>query len=144
MQLVHAHKTDPTLSTQRMLADEVPYLLNELAKCQSELSLNAYQGRAEDTRIYPRDFALDYCAMKLASEAGEVAGKMAKRMRDDGGKLTETRRQALKKELGDVLWYVAMLAFELDFSLDRVARDNLEELASRAKRGVLKGDGDNR
>jgi NTP pyrophosphatase (non-canonical NTP hydrolase) len=65
-------------------------------------------------------------------------------IRDDGGTLTDERRQAMSKELGDVLWYVAQIATELGLDLDEVAQANLEKLLSRQRRGVLSGSGDDR
>ncbi|HWX87432.1 MAG TPA: MazG nucleotide pyrophosphohydrolase domain-containing protein, partial [Solirubrobacteraceae bacterium] len=63
---------------------------------------------------------------------------------DDGGKISDERRAAMAKELGDVLWYVAQLASELDLSLEEIAKQNLEKLFSRQARGVLSGSGDDR
>jgi NTP pyrophosphatase (non-canonical NTP hydrolase) len=65
-------------------------------------------------------------------------------IRDDGGTLTDERRRAMSKELGDVLWYVAQIATELGLDLDEVAQANLEKLLSRQRRGVLSGSGDDR
>lgn len=85
-----------------------------------------------------------YTALGLAGEAGEVAGKIKKIYRDNDGVLDEKRRQILKKELGDVLWYVAQLCTDLDLSLDEVAKYNIEKLATRKKIGTIRGDGDDR
>jgi NTP pyrophosphatase (non-canonical NTP hydrolase) len=65
-------------------------------------------------------------------------------IRDDGGTLTDERRRAMSKELGDVLWYVAQIASELGLDLEEVAQANLEKLLSRQRRGVLSGSGDDR
>jgi NTP pyrophosphatase (non-canonical NTP hydrolase) len=65
-------------------------------------------------------------------------------VRDDGGEVSEERRQAMSKELGDVLWYVAQIASELDLDLELIAQANLEKLLSRQRRGVLSGSGDER
>ena len=80
----------------------------------------------------------------LAGEAGEVAEHVKKVLRDDGGEVGPERRAAMSKELGDVLWYVAQLASELDLDLDEIARENLDKLFSRQRRGVLSGSGDDR
>ena len=85
-----------------------------------------------------------YPALGLGGEVGEVLNKVKKIMRDHDGKITDEYREILKKELGDVLWYVAALASELGLKLEEVARLNLEKLASRKERGTLGGDGDNR
>ena len=80
----------------------------------------------------------------LVGETGEVADKIKKVIRDDGGKLSEEKRRDIEKELGDVLWYLANLATELNLSLDEIALKNLEKLQDRQDRGVLRGSGDNR
>ncbi|MCB9882389.1 MAG: nucleoside triphosphate pyrophosphohydrolase family protein [Planctomycetes bacterium] len=104
------------------------------------MQFTEYQAGASRTAVYPRDQALAYLACGLASEAGEVAGKIKKFLRGDH----ELPREALLAELGDCLWYLAMLATECDGSLDEVARENLAKLASRAERGRIRGDGDDR
>jgi NTP pyrophosphatase (non-canonical NTP hydrolase) len=80
----------------------------------------------------------------LASEAGEVAGKVKKVLRDQGGDFTSAPLEGLKDELGDVLWYIAVLAGDLGLSLDEIATANLGKLASRKDRGRLSGGGDRR
>lgn len=80
----------------------------------------------------------------MAGEAGEVAEKLKKLLRDDGGVLTEERRHALALELGDVLWYVSRIAAHAGLPLSSVADLNLAKLASRMERGTLGGDGDTR
>jgi NTP pyrophosphatase (non-canonical NTP hydrolase) len=94
--------------------------------------------------MYPREVGLSYPALGLAGEAGEVAEHVKKSIRDDGGVVTPERREALGKELGDVLWYLAQLATELELDLDEVADANLQKLRSRQLRGVLSGSGDDR
>ena len=108
------------------------------------MDLAEYQRLSRRTAGYPRAEWLAYPALGLAGEAGEVANQAKKVIRDDGSELTEERRAAMSKELGDVLWYVAQLATELDLDLDAVAAENLEKLASRQRRGVLHGAGDER
>ena len=85
-----------------------------------------------------------YPALGLAEEAGEVAGKYAKAVRDCNGVISPERKQEIKKELGDVLWFVAELSTQLGFSLEEVMAANIEKLTSRKERGVLCGSGDNR
>lgn len=108
------------------------------------MELSDYQRLSRSTAKYPRHEALTYPALGLAGEAGEFADHAKKVIRDDGGEVTQQRREAMAKELGDVLWYVAQLASELDLELEQVAQDNLDKLASRMERGVLSGSGDER
>jgi NTP pyrophosphatase (non-canonical NTP hydrolase) len=103
-----------------------------------------YQRFSRRTAEYPREAWLFYPALGLAGEAGEVAEHAKKAIRDDAGVITGERRDALAKELGDVLWYVAQLASELGLDLDTIAGENLDKLFSRQRRGVLSGNGDNR
>jgi NTP pyrophosphatase (non-canonical NTP hydrolase) len=108
------------------------------------MELSEYQRESRRTAEYPRAAWLVYPGLGLAGEAGEVAEHVKKAVRDDGGEVTEQRRAALSKELGDVLWYVAQLASELGLDLDEIARENLDKLLSRQRRGVLSGSGDDR
>ena len=108
------------------------------------MDLADYQRRSRSTAEYPREAWLAYPALGLAGEAGEVAEHAKKAIRDDGGEVSDERRAAMAKELGDVLWYVAQLASELGLDLDAVAQANLDKLLSRQRRGVLSGSGDDR
>lgn len=103
---------------------------------------NAYQKEAVKTAIYKTEHQVIYPALGLSSEAGEVAGKVKKYMRD-GGSFMFLRDQ-VKDELGDVLWYIATLAHDLDLTLDEIAYHNTIKLQSRQARGTLTGSGDNR
>lgn len=85
-----------------------------------------------------------YPTLGLAGEAGEIAEKVKKLYRDDGGIVTHERREDICKELGDVLWYLAQIATDLEIDFEDVAKKNIEKLASRKERGVLHGDGDSR
>jgi NTP pyrophosphatase (non-canonical NTP hydrolase) len=108
------------------------------------MDLNDYQRAARRTAIYPDHHRVLYPALGLASEAGEVAGKIKKVLRDQGGDFGRAPIEALKDELGDVLWYVAALAGDLGLSLEAIAAANLDKLASRQERGRLGGGGDGR
>ena len=109
------------------------------------MDFELYQKRSRETAVYPdKDKNPLYPALGLAGETGEVSEHIKKSLRDDAGVLTETRKQALAKELGDVLWYVAQLATECGLSLTAIAEANLEKLASRKARGQLHGSGDDR
>jgi NTP pyrophosphatase (non-canonical NTP hydrolase) len=106
---------------------------------------NDYQSRAIETAIYPdqgQNFV--YPTLGLVGEAGEVAEKVKKVIRDSGGVLTDSDKEKIAFELSDVCWYVAVLAHELDYSLDEIFDMNLLKLASRKERGVLSGSGDAR
>jgi NTP pyrophosphatase (non-canonical NTP hydrolase) len=107
--------------------------------------ISDYQRLSRRTAHYPgAGESLVYPTLGLAGEAGEVAEKVKKMIRDDDGVLTDERRAALAGELGDVLWYVAQVATEAGLDLDSIARDNLDKLLSRKERGVLSGSGDAR
>jgi len=85
-----------------------------------------------------------YPVLGLCGEAGEVAEKVKKVYRDKGGIITEDTKQELKKELGDVLWYISTISRDLGLTLEEVAQANIEKLTSRKARGVIHGNGDNR
>ena len=108
------------------------------------MTFNDYQIQASATAIYPKEIGLYYAALGLAGESGEICNATKKIARDDNGVLSEEKRQALIKETGDVLWYLAALCTELNVSMDDVAEINLGKLASRAQRGTISGSGDNR
>ena len=108
------------------------------------MEFSDYQRFSRRTAGYPREAWLTYPALGLAGEAGEVAENAKKTIRDDGGVVSDERRAAIARELGDVLWYVAQLASELGLELEDIARENLEKLFSRQRRGVLSGSGDDR
>jgi NTP pyrophosphatase (non-canonical NTP hydrolase) len=109
------------------------------------MTLSEFQRRSRATAVYPgAGDNLLYPTLGLCGEAGEVAEKVKKMVRDDGGELTAERREALAAELGDVLWYVAQVATEAGLDLDDVAGANLAKLRSRRQRAVLQGSGDDR
>lgn len=109
------------------------------------MHLKDYQEKSRKTAIYPNAGAnFIYPTIGLAGETGEVSEKIKKVIRDKGGIIDDETREAIKKELGDVLWYIAQLATELELSLDDIAENNIEKLYSRLDRGVINGNGDNR
>ena len=111
------------------------------------LTLNEYQTDTEETAIYPHRYeyqGLMYLGLGLAGEAGEVADNVKKAFRDDNEELTKERREAMKYELGDCLWYIAEMARVLGWTLEDVASANTQKLRSRKQRGVLGGSGDKR
>lgn len=110
------------------------------------MELNHYQEEASKTATFD-DFPVDpivYLTLGLTGESGEVAEKIKKMFRNDNGVLSDEKKEAIKYELGDVLWYVSQLARTLGYTLDEVAQANITKLADRKARGVLKSEGDNR
>lgn len=107
---------------------------------------NNYQYYAGLTAKYPTDGlnGVLYTSLGLASEAGEVAGKIKKVLRDEGGEISAEKMHEILAEIGDVLWYCAMLTSELGESLEKVARNNIDKLHSRNMRNAIGGSGDNR
>ncbi len=110
-----------------------------------KIDFDEYQRQSRKTwSLIHTDHAIVYPTLGLANEAGEVAGKVKKIFRDRGGEITPADREALKGELGDVLWYLAQIATELDLSLEEIASANLSKLFDRLECGKIKGDGDTR
>jgi NTP pyrophosphatase (non-canonical NTP hydrolase) len=108
-------------------------------------ALNEYQAASRKTwGVIRMDHPIVYPALGLTNEAGEVAGKIKKIFRDREGVISEADRLDLKKELGDVLWYLTQICSELDLTLQEVAEANIGKLYSRLERGTIGGDGDNR
>lgn len=108
------------------------------------MTLNDYQQRALGTAIYPANQRLIYPSLGLAGEAGEVANKVKKILRDNNGQITDEICENIAGELGDVLWYVAVTARDLGMSLEQIASANIQKLEDRQKRGTLGGNGDKR
>lgn len=109
------------------------------------MDFNEYQTKSRLTAQFPSiGHSVIYPTLGLVNEAGEVAGKIKKVFRDKDGEINEETRSALKAELGDVLWYLAQVATELNLTLDEIAEYNIEKLMDRLERGKIKGDGDNR
>tara|TARA_Y100001934_G_scaffold37091_1_gene42841 strand:+ start:713 stop:1042 length:330 start_codon:yes stop_codon:yes gene_type:complete len=109
------------------------------------MDFDNYQIEARKTAIYPnKDKNFIYPTLGLVGESGEVAEKIKKVLRDNNGNFDYESKTAIKKELGDVLWYLANLCNELDFTLNEVAEENLEKLNNRLFRGKISGSGDDR
>ena len=114
-------------------------------KQMSNITASLYQEKACDTAIFPKEKATEYLTLGLTGEAGEIANKVKKFIRD-GAAQDEylAKRIEIGYEIGDVLWYCAVLAKEMDMNLGHIMEKNLEKLADRKKRGTLSGSGDNR
>jgi len=109
------------------------------------MTFNEYQKMARETAIY-KNVGKNYIypTLGLCGESGEVAEKIKKIIRDGDGIISEEQKVELEKELGDILWYIANLGFELELEMDDIASKNINKLQSRKTRGVLHGSGDNR
>lgn len=106
---------------------------------------SAYQRESRKTwSVIGMNHSIVYPTLGLVNEAGEVAGKIKKIFRDKGGEIGAAEREALKYELGDVLWYLTQICTELDLTLEEVAAANIEKLFSRLERGQIRGEGDER
>lgn len=108
------------------------------------LTLDEYQLIARETAIYPEEHKVMYPTLGLTGEAGEVADKVKKVIRDNEGQFSAEQRKEIAKELGDVLWYLASVAEDLGYELSLIASMNIEKLSSRKERGALHGSGDKR
>lgn len=110
------------------------------------MNLNDYQKRALTTASTTGDNFKDllHWVLGINGEAGEVAEKLKKIIRDKDSQISDQDKQELAKEVGDVLWYLAVFSHHLGLELDDVAQANLDKLQSRKQRGVIKGSGDNR
>ena len=117
-----------------------PKVVFEPVGDETPLTMDTYQQQAKATAVYPDDKADQYLIAGLAGEVGELASIFAKHWRGDG----DLNHDHAKAELGDVLWFVAMLADEIGCNLSDVAQGNLDKLADRQQRGKLKGNGDDR
>jgi len=152
------------LNLQNIQAEVMELLGPIVAEVTASVGFDDYQEFTRTTAVYPgcddQNFnSAAYCTFGLTGEAGEVAEKMKKRYRLGGPNAFLPRSvvdykgkpetyeefvEAMKKELGDVLWYVAGLSSELGLKLSDVAHGNVTKLSSRKDRGVLKGKGDDR
>ena len=111
----------------------------------SNITAADYQSRACETAIFPRHRAIEYLTLGLTGESGEIANKVKKFIRDGATKDEYlAKRIEIGYEIGDVLWYCAVLAEELEMNLGHIMEKNLEKLADRHKRGKISGSGDNR
>lgn len=108
------------------------------------LSFRDYEEAAAKTAVYPFEYRLLYPVLGLNGEAGEVAEKVKKIVRDNKGVVEQHHADDLQKEVGDVLWYLAAVCHDLGITLEGAAQANIEKLRSRQERGVIGGSGDDR
>ena len=107
--------------------------------------LEEYEELMQTSKFYPVDkLPITYPALGLNGEAGEVAEKVKKCWRDNGGVFTEEIKKAILKELGDVLWYITATAQDMGYSLEDVIKNNFEKIDKRVKTNTQHGEGDNR
>jgi NTP pyrophosphatase (non-canonical NTP hydrolase) len=115
--------------------------------------LQEYQDLIKKTAVYPKEIGIAYCSLGLAGEAGEIANKVKKMYRDDNlhslvgdfkSAYLYKKKDDIKAELGDVLWYITALAQECDLTLEEIMKYNMEKLLGRRERGTIQGSGDNR
>lgn len=108
------------------------------------MKINEYQEEAIKTAVYGEGQKIIYPTLGLTGEAGEVAEKVKKVLRDNAGVFTDEKKLEIAKEISDVLWYCSTLARDIGYTLEQIAEINLQKLRSRQERGVISGSGDNR
>ena len=123
---------------------ELGTVTNENHKYKKISDLDMYQKVALTTAIYPREQAIIYPTLGLTGEAGEVANKVKKIIRDGSDSKDEKLVSEIKAEIGDCLWYIAVLADDFNIKLSDIASTNIEKLANRQKNNTIHGSGDDR
>jgi len=127
------------------LEEEARKYMQDKIVIEEVMTAEFYEMKAGQTAIFPKYKALEYLALGLTSEAGEVAGKVKKLIRDgEDMEGFELKKIAIASEIGDVLWYCAMMAKEVGVPLNEIMKENLKKLHGRKVRGTLHGSGDNR
>jgi NTP pyrophosphatase (non-canonical NTP hydrolase) len=127
------------------LEEEVRKYMYDKVIISEVITPDLYENLAGQTAIFPKDKALEYLALGMTSEAGEVAGKVKKLIRDgEDVEGFEMKKLAIASEIGDVLWYCAMMAKEVGVPLNDIMKENLKKLHGRKERGTLQGSGDDR
>jgi NTP pyrophosphatase (non-canonical NTP hydrolase) len=107
-------------------------------------SIKQYSEEAISTAIYGKGSAIIYPTLGIAGEAGEIAEKVKKTLRDKNGEFTDEIKHDIALEIGDVMWYCNALARDIGYSLEEILDLNIIKLLSRRDRGVISGNGDNR
>lgn len=112
---------------------------------EQRLTFSEYHEQSQRRAIYPNvGDNVFYPVLGICGEAGELAEKLKKCLRDKGGKISDEDRRLMVKELGDVLWYVSAVSRELGIDLEDVAQASLDKVNGRHERGTLHGSGDDR
>ncbi len=127
------------------IEEEVRKYMYDKVIISEVITPDLYENLAGQTAIFPKEKALEYLALGMTSEAGEVAGKVKKLIRDgEDVEGFEMKKLAIASEIGDVLWYCAMMAKEVGVPLNDIMKENLKKLHGRKERGTLQGSGDER
>ncbi len=127
------------------IEEEVRKYMYDKVIISEVITPDLYENLAGQTAIFPKEKALEYLALGMTSEAGEVAGKVKKLIRDgEDVEGFEIKKLAIASEIGDVLWYCAMMAKEVGVPLNDIMKENLKKLHGRKERGTLQGSGDER
>lgn len=113
-------------------------------KENNTMTLNEYQKKALETEDYQDELKIILPTLGLTGEAGEVADKVKKVLRDNNGEFTDERKEEIAKELGDVAWYLAVSANSIGYTLEEICKMNIDKIESRFVRGKIHGEGDNR
>lgn len=108
------------------------------------MTLEEYQKQALVTATYPKEHNILYPALGLNGEAGEVAEKVKKVLRDNNGDFSIEKCHAIAKELGDCMWYISAMAHDIGYTLEEIGEMNINKLRSRQQRNMIHGDGDDR
>lgn len=108
------------------------------------MTFDEYQKKARETAFYPQHLKVIYPVIGLAGETGEVCEKVKKVLRDKQGHFDAEAKDAIIKELGDTIWYLANICHDLEITLEEVASKNIEKLQARKDRNKLAGSGDDR
>lgn len=130
------------MESEARYGDEPTYIVE--APHSRGMSLNEYQQCALETAVYPEEYNIVYPALGMAGEAGEVADKVKKVIRDGNADFSPVKCEEIAMEIGDVMWYCAVLADRIGYKLDTIGRMNHRKLKSRQLRSKLGGSGDNR
>lgn len=108
------------------------------------INFKEYQTQALSTKIYPNNMKVVYPLIGLSGEVGELAEKIKKTIRDNNSVFTDEIKNEIKKEIGDILWYLASIADDLGITLNDAAECNINKILSRYNRNKIHGEGDNR